>query len=254
MQCPSCGKSTPDSGAFCLHCGTRLRTTPARMGGGGSSQRVERVEKGLSVSCAVPGCASPVIGQCTGYKGSCGRYYCAVHSTGTLCSDCAGRKAEDERIERVSADYLQTIKTLQREVRSAAFNQQIALTGVGAVLAGLIGCGLTSSYNYSSQQAGGFFLFLAFGAFCVALIWYSIRANQISHAKAAEIDQQKPGFLDFYKAWRAEEQKKQMMAGLAIAGVILAALVAAAASSSEKSREDERVRNAVDDELRRRGY
>ena len=131
MQCPSCGKATPDSGTFCLHCGTRLRTTEVALSA--SRGRVERMEKGLSVSCAVPGCASPVIGQCTGYKGTCGRYYCTDHSTGTLCADCAGRKAEDERTERVTSDYLQTIKALQREGRSAAFNQQIALTGAGAI-------------------------------------------------------------------------------------------------------------------------
>ena len=126
--------------------------------------------------------------------------------------------------------------------------------GTKGILAGLIGCGLTSSYDYGAQQAGGLFLFLAFGALCVALIWYGSRANQITQAKAVEIDQTKPGFLDYYKAWRAEEQKKAMMASLAIVGVILAALVAAAASSSEKSREDERIRNAVDDELNRRGH
>ena len=58
--------------------------------------------------------------------------------------------------------------------------------GTKGILAGLIGCGLTSSYDYGAQQAGGLFLFLAFGALCVALIWYGSRANQITQAKAVE--------------------------------------------------------------------
>ena len=76
--------------------------------------------------------------------------------------------------------------------------------------------------------------------------------NAIEQKLATEINVSQPGFLEFYKAWKAEEQRKATMAGLAIVGVIFAILLAGLASSSSKS-DDEKIRDAVDDELNRRG-
>jgi hypothetical protein len=60
----------------------------------------------MQVACADPGCTNSVIGQCTGYGGPCGRFYCASHSTGTFCQACAERKAEDDRKKAEAAAAL----------------------------------------------------------------------------------------------------------------------------------------------------
>src|SRR5438045_688561 len=66
------------------------------------------------MACSVAGCKEPVIGQCAGYKESCGRFYCAEHSAGKLCAECAERLAKDEAAQRLYDDYLQTAKELRK--------------------------------------------------------------------------------------------------------------------------------------------
>ena len=53
-----------------------------------------------NISCYYLGCMNPVVGQCQGYPGHCGRFYCAEHSRsehpkGVLCLECAQRLAKD---------------------------------------------------------------------------------------------------------------------------------------------------------------
>ncbi len=45
--------------------------------------------------CSEPGCNQLSVGQCAGYKSSCGRYYCSSHTVDNLCIDCARQKAID---------------------------------------------------------------------------------------------------------------------------------------------------------------
>ena len=48
-----------------------------------------------NVGCFVR-CSNPAIGQCPGFKESCGQFYCQVHSKGKLCLSCAERKKAHE--------------------------------------------------------------------------------------------------------------------------------------------------------------
>ena len=69
----------------------------------------------LNIGCSSPGCTNPVIGQCVGYKGSCGRYYCATHTSERLCPDCARQKLQDELATKTYKDYLQVSEQVDYE-------------------------------------------------------------------------------------------------------------------------------------------
>ena len=75
---------------------------------------------------------------------------------------------------------------------------------------------------------------------------------------AAEIDNTKPGFLEFFVAWDDKKSKEEMMGILKGAGVIAVvsagAAIITAANESKVSHDEEKNRNAVDDAFKRRGY
>ncbi len=219
----------------------------------------------LNVACAVSGCTNPIIGQCTGYKGSCGRYYCATHSSGTLCADCANRKAEEERLQQVYEDYLRTAEKLRKDVSSFTERGGVGLLSLVAFALPIgLGVGINNLLLLSHTRFDPVIIvcpmtivvfILPYGI----LFYYYYRVlPKRAKARAAEMDKTKPGFLQFYSTWLSNKHKEELVLGLkiggAIAGAVIAGTIAAAADSAARSREEERVRNAVDDELRRRGY
>lgn len=180
-----------------------------------------------NISCATAGCTNAVIGQCVGYRGSCGRYYCASHSTGKLCAECARRKLEDEIAQRIYDDYLHTAERIQREVRSTfvpiigaaalAFCPLIFISGGDGgllIIGGLVGLGI--------------------------LMWLAVEQPKLEMTQAAEIAKRKPGFLDFYKTWRMEKDKENLSKGLAIAGVLAAIVFGVAAAAAKEPFRDDR--------------
>lgn len=190
----------------------------------------------FNVSCAVAGCANPVIGQCTGYKGSCGRFYCAAHSTDRLCADCARRKLEDETAQRTYKVYLQTAERLRRDLRWVDLRNLIGgfvILGVFAVLGFGIG---RSDPDKSVTNA------VQFGGVIIATVWslaQQRKRRKQEKARLEEIRETKPAFPEFYKAWKEEKNKEALMTGLAIAGIIVAGAVAAAASTDREKRVSE---------------
>jgi len=113
-----------------------------------------------NIACSVSGCTNPVIGQCPGYKGSCGRYYCATHSADRLCADCARRKMEDEIAQRTYEDYLQTAERLQREVGWVGKPILIA----ACVVFGLLGYGI-------GQSNVGVGVAIFYGGLIITAVW-----------------------------------------------------------------------------------
>ena len=109
-----------------------------------------------NISCFVMGCNEPVIGQFMGHKGNCGRFYCAQHSSDTLCAECAKRKALDEEMERirqkaeqVCQEYEKSAETLYSRVSQQGALPAI-LTSIGAFIIGLLmdrasGTGVTAT-------------------------------------------------------------------------------------------------------------
>ncbi|MBM3155420.1 MAG: hypothetical protein FJ008_08860 [Chloroflexi bacterium] len=182
----------------------------------------------LNVSCAIPNCTNPVVGQCAGYKGSCGRFYCAAHSTDRLCADCARRKSEDEIAQRTYEDYLHTAEQLRRELGSAFLPIFIGAVVVSVMLGLAI-----------SQSNFGVGLTVMCAGMIAVGIWGSDRTAKQEKVRLEEISKTKPAFPEFYKTWKKEKNKEALMTGLAIAGVIVAGAIAAAASDSREKRVSE---------------
>lgn len=79
----------------------------------------------MNIQCSVSGCNNPVIGQCTGYKGDCGKFYCAQHSSDGLCAECVAQKAHDEFVAKTFAEYWQLADQVKRE--SEPFSEALIL-------------------------------------------------------------------------------------------------------------------------------
>jgi len=129
--CISCGAELPGESKFCWKCGTQVqkftsvsRNTIVEQTDPSSIQVVGQREF-RPISCAIGNCNNSVIEQC----GSCGRYYCANHNIGNLCSICGRQKAEQD----LYLNYLQTAEKVKRETAKRAITKatQINLTKDG---------------------------------------------------------------------------------------------------------------------------
>ena len=218
----------------------------------------------VNIACSAPDCTNPVIGQCQGYKKACGRYYCRDHSVDALCTDCANRKAVDDLYQ----DYLSTADGLEHEARSTITYKSLWIKGVKiAAIIGFFGGPIVFPLEmYPQNFASGIgFFFLGFivgPAFMAALFIHPLtlliilivrtskRGNwhkTIGIERAKKIDATKPGFFEFYAAWRQEKRKEELTKVLSIAGALAVTGLAVAASESDY----DRTRRAVRDELRR---
>ncbi len=93
-----------------------------------------------NIACSAPDCHNPVIGQCTGYKKTCGKYYCREHSTGTLCFDCSNEKAAEEHAEAVYKEYLGLAENISKNIRIPQFHFQgnlLRFSGWSIVIGGV---------------------------------------------------------------------------------------------------------------------
>jgi len=231
---------------------------------------------GANLACFSQGCMNPVIGQCAGFQASCGRFYCAIHSKGILCAECSSRHEEKVSQAALAVRYQGHVQEIQRKANRALFQGGegcliwlvLLLVGAGIFAAGLAVDSSAGylSYNYTLEQLtryeqlknlGSLSMIVGIIIIVVALAGSHIRqVRLVTRTRKAAIDdivQQDPSFLEYYRAWTHDQRVKAAKTGLAILGIVIAGAAAAAASSSEKSREDERIRNAVDDELNRRG-
>lgn len=176
-----------------------------------------------TICCAFPGCTSPVIGQCAGYKGKCGRYYCAKHSAGRLCADCARQKQEDETVQ----DYLLMAEKLSREIHFATLPLAIlGLAGFGAV--GYL-------LSRSNQDIA---LAVLCGGWLFVGIWARIRQHTLEKERLAEIDRVQPAFSEFYKSWKSERNKQNLKKALKIIGFVIVAVLALIAQGTKDALEE----------------
>jgi len=228
----------------------------------------------VNIACSVPGCTWPVIGQCTGYKKTCQRFYCQEHSSDTLCADCAGRKTADEQTELIYQDYLATAKKVSQEFiplsKYQIQHRQLIKPGVWCLVIGLFFLILTSVISSTPIPQSDVNIFNAFEILGILLIswpvlvfllysvdwviWQNAEKQRKLTEKIDDIDKVKPGFKQFWIAWvkqrkeeQAEKNKKALLAVLTVAAVIAAGAAAAASSESDY----ERTRRAVRDELKK---
>ena len=229
----------------------------------------------INIACSAPDCSKPVIGQCTGYKKTCGKYYCREHSSDTLCADCGRQKIADEQTQEVLRDYLHTAEELEKESLSVFNGKTTWQKGLKvAAKIGLIGGPIIFPIFMLSNYWGtptfltilgnigmGFIIGPIYGVigwtvyvFPFVWIWGATKRGtwlrEVGVNRAKEIDESKQGFLEFYTTWRKEKSKEKLTNVLAVAGVVAAIGLAVAASSTSESEYD-RTRRAVRDEMNR---
>lgn len=194
-----------------------------------------------NIACFVPGCKNPVIGQCQGHKGTCGRFYCAEHSVSALCADCAKAKLEDDMVE----DYFNTAEQLKREAKELNRWRGCAYLFVIALVSIMLGASASTESAEAALGAG-------FGVFyCGAIglvIWDSMQKRNYEKAALSQLNETKPGFPEFYRMWKKEKNKEALKTGLAVAaGIVLAGTAAAIGDSISR---EERVRD-IEEGVRR---
>jgi len=234
----------------------------------------------VNIACSAPDCHNPVIGQCTGYKKTCGKYYCREHSTDTLCFDCSSEKAAEEHAEVVYKEYLALAeKVLKDPISIPKFQFQgkklLKISGcslaIGGVMFFLLIILIIVGIVWNDLQAL-IWVLLILGALALALIgwpfgivpliwltqyqeWTDKERHKVISARIKAIEQEKQGFTQFWNAWvkqrreeRAEKNRQALMGVLAVVGAIAAGAVAAGLSESEY----DRTRRAVRDEMNSR--
>ncbi len=199
---------------------------------------------GFNVKCSAPSCLNPVIGQCTGYKRGCGRFYCAAHSHNGLCMDCAALLSEDQLIE----DYVKSCQNVEKKVQRV-----ILKTGLGFILA-MLGLYFASQLMFTTFGVSnpiGIALYYAIyltGAICI--VYLLPKRRKLEKQMVREVEAKKPRFAEFYKAYK-RDKNIQVLKGGAI--FLIGAATAMVASDLQKSSEEARIRSAVDKEIDRRG-
>jgi len=191
-----------------------------------------------NVACSFPNCQNPVIGQCTGYKKKedCRKFYCADHSSGNLCYSCTSKKLAEENEALTKQEFLKIIGEIKADARPIAWKlfweRNEAKWGIVVILIlGLLGLIIGIDNN-----AGTSFLALGiFGATIGVLLLFSEIGKQ-ENILATNVDQQKSGFLNFFTAWKIEQQKKTWSTIGSIVLFVFVIMLAALGSETKKKR------------------
>jgi hypothetical protein len=218
----------------------------------------------INIACSIPGCTNPVIGQCTGYKKNCGKYYCHEHSLDTLCAECASRKLTDDHAQEVYQDYLRTSEQIEQEALSVFNGKVVYKKGIKvAALVGLIGgpilLPIIASQGFAGTGAvltdmalgllaGPIYGIIGWTIYIFPFVWIwgaSKRGGWLreqGRQRAIQVDNIKPGFMKFYETWRSDKRKEKLMGVLTTVGVIAVIAIGAAAGSMGSST-DEKIRD-----------
>jgi hypothetical protein len=163
------------------------------------------------VGCHVRGCHEPVIGQCPGYKGGCGRFYCAHHSSEVFCSICAKQQAYDQALEAMYQDYLAEAERIRGITKGS---------GVMLVIAILLLTGGLSTI--ADVPLAGVACFVVGGL----LLWGAWWFHRQKARELAQVAAEKPGFREFYNEYLKQRAAANMQ------NLLVAGLVAGAAASA----------------------
>ena len=162
-------------------------------------RELEEQAVSIQVSCPVFRCPKNSIRRCEGYGRTCERYICRTHTEGALCDRCVSIKLED-----MKSSY----KEIMKEVAGKALSYSVK-GGVGALfIISLLLLG-ASVFLWISQKKSQSMLpltviLLGAGAlgFCGALIWRYAKAREYMRSESLRLDEQYPGFYDFYQKWQ----------------------------------------------------
>lgn len=191
-----------------------------------------------NIACSFPNCTQPVIGQCTGYKEECRRYYCATHSNNNLCYHCAEKKRAEETAELTKQEYLKTIKEIKQNARTIVWKiflgNAVAKWGVGITLFLIL---LGFIVNENNNNLGTAFFYLGGFGVLVGLVLLLTSIDEQERILVKSIDQQKDGFSNFFNEWKKEQQKKTWKVIGTVVGIIFVILIAAIAGAVGESSE-----------------
>ena len=200
-----------------------------------------------NISCYHAGCTNSVVGQCQGYPGHCGRFYCAEHSRsehpkGVLCLECAQRLAKDrEEQER---------KEIQERLLQLYFDaaEQVPRISVFVLLLGwlplyIIFVCILTLLRTSENSAAVISLLLALIIVILHSSWKYMRAKK---KQITELSKVLPNFDKFYEKWlehRQEKENKDILLAFFVTSIAVAAT--AAARERRISEIEEGVRRAL---------
>jgi hypothetical protein len=212
-----------------------------------------------NVACSSPGCTNPVIGQCGGYKRSCGSFYCAVHSKDKLCSECSERKTQDDLVE----EYYQLAQHVEKFPKQETDKMGLPLRILGTAML-CLPCPAFYYFQYLSDTQGiklnatlliGILLLMPLGAMVAIIfgIYIAITQSKMRKKIIEDIVATKPNFPEFYEIYKSERRKEKLQMAGSIAMGLIAAAAADVQKSYERQRKEEMIRKAVDDELNRHG-
>lgn len=246
----------------------------------------------INIACSAPDCSNPVIGQCTGYKKTCGKYYCREHSSDTLCADCTKRKATDEReeleqkaaqehAELVYKEYLALAEKVSKDIPIPKFQFQdknLLKAGgwslaIGSILLFvlIIISAIARNINWDVPQGLMTFYTLSilgtlailswpFGLIPLVWLtqnndWVTKERQKVISARISEFEQEKQGFSQFYNAWvkqRQEEQAEKNKQALIGVLTVVGAIAAIGLAAATHESDYDRTRRAVRDEINTR--
>lgn len=155
------------------------------------------------------GCNNPVIGQCGGYNGNCGQFYCREHSKERLCTECSEKKlryeihqAAEAMMIEIRRDYTEAAK---RVTRRAGIIPYIFM------LLPLAGISLPVIFNKGHQDMmDGIHGFLGLVVIVtIPCIWYIWGQNRRAKRSLAEADKSRPNFRKYYENYLSQEAAAQ---------------------------------------------
>lgn len=204
-----------------------------------------------NVACSTPGCTNPVVGQCGGYKCNCGRFYCAEHSSGRLCPECAARKARDAEVQSILVEYKQKAESLGSKGMSCVGCGTVS--GLAFMVSSIpFGLAATVFWDRHNRTTNAFLHSLPpliFVLSFVAVVAFFIYLESKKVAAINEYDKTHPGFKQFYDAWSSEEDKEDLSKIIAVTAAIGA--VGNAANTAYKDHKHERTRQEVEEAARK---
>lgn len=260
--CINCGVELPGESKFCWKCGAQVHNYSSKPQNTIVEHTVSNSVPAVgqtefrSISCAMGSCNKPVIGQCK----SCGRYYCANHNMGSLCSECGRKKSEQELFQ----DFLSTAENVMHEADKGYKLTKFAVSG----WMGLLACmgAFMLLLSFTEGNFSNFLAMLVIVGIMVSMLFFTLKVQFSSRRrralnKASLIEKSKPGFLAFYEAYDNRTFKEEISDTLnlgkrffvSFAGNMAGSIARDEMEASRQAQLRNTISRAVDDELNRHG-
>lgn len=178
----------------------------------------------MNISCYAEDCSRPVAGQCPGYRGSCGRFYCKKHSLDRLCGECASRR-EADRIEQEYTDLAQGV------------HKEIGLEMLGPLLLFFMFVFVPSLFFLGNSQDNVVMTWIGLTWLVIGGVigWVNLarRRARLMTEMMAEAEKEHKGFGEFYAVWKINKDRAALKQAAMILAIGTVAVVASVVGSQE---------------------